>query len=78
MEPLRATGILPGYVIAQIFGNLPQLIGINEELLMSLKEQSVGESFLSLTPYLKLYSAYANNHELALKALLVRTCLMVD
>jgi len=77
MEPLRATGILPGYVIAQIFGNLPQLIGI-KELLMSLKEQSVGESFLSLTPYLKLYSAYANNHELALKALLVRTCLMVD
>lgn len=65
------SGLLPKHVISLIFSNLTQLIGVNEELLTELYERSIGEAFLSVTPYFKLYASYARSHEHALKTLMV-------
>lgn len=63
--------LLPRHVISLIFGNLQQLVGVNEELLSELRDRTIGEAFLSVAPYFKLYASYARGHEHALKTLMV-------
>ena len=70
--PLRDEAILPADIIVAIFSNLQQIIHINQELVHHLTNLSVGEAFLKLGPFLKLYSTYAKNHERALAVLMVR------
>jgi len=70
-DPLTALGLLPSQAINAIFGNVREIIGINRELMRHLSTKNIGEAFLLLGPFLKLYSAYANNHEHALAALMV-------
>ena len=54
-----------------IFSNIQQIIRINQELMEHLKNLSIGEAFLKLGPFLKLYSTYAKGHERALALLMV-------
>ena len=70
-DPLNASGLLPSQAVTAIFGNVREIIGINRELMRHLSTKNIGEAFLLLGPFLKLYSTYANNHEHALAALMV-------
>lgn len=70
-DPLIASGLLSGQAVSAIFGNVREIIGINRELMRHLSTKNIGEAFLLLGPFLKLYSTYANNHEHALAALMV-------
>ena len=54
-----------------LFGNIEQIQCVNRELMEQLETMSVGEAFLRLGPFLKLYSMYAKNHEQALATLIV-------
>jgi len=76
-DPLSASGLLPTQAINAIFGNVREIIGINRELMRHLSTKNIGEAFLLLGPFLKLYSTYANNHEHALAALMVCSLVVV-
>jgi len=54
-----------------IFGELDALRRINEELYRQLNsnESNVGQSFLHMAPFLKVYASYANNFQHALEVL---------
>ena len=70
--PLRKSAVLPERVIAAIFGNIRQIVSINQELMARLADpQEIGQAFLLMGPFLKLYSMYANNHERALATMMV-------
>jgi len=70
-DPLTVSGLLPNQAVNAIFGNVREIIGINHELMNHLSTKKIGEAFLLLGPFLKLYSTYANNHEHALASLMV-------
>jgi len=70
-DPLSESGLLPSQAVNAIFGNVREIIGINSELMKHLSTKNIGEAFLLLGPFLKLYSTYANNHEHALASLMV-------
>ena len=70
-NPLREKKLLADHVIVTIFSNVRQIVAINEELLEHLQTDGIGEAFMRISPFLKLYSTYANNHERALSALIV-------
>ena len=69
--PLHGLTLIPEHVIVTIFSNIEQIKSVNQELVRHLQNMGIGQSFLKLAPFLKLYSTYANNHERALAALLV-------
>ncbi|XP_013402225.1 rho guanine nucleotide exchange factor 39 [Lingula anatina] len=69
-DPLTESQLVPKHVQATIFSNIRNIIEVNKELLEQLETTSIGDAFLSLAPFLKLYSMYANNHEHALGTLL--------
>ncbi|KAK2153215.1 hypothetical protein LSH36_304g05049, partial [Paralvinella palmiformis] len=69
--PLQTNGVLPPDIVAMIFSNIRQIIRINQELMNHLRSLSIGEAFLKLGPFLKLYSTYAKGHERALTLLMV-------
>ncbi|ELU12818.1 hypothetical protein CAPTEDRAFT_186498 [Capitella teleta] len=69
--PLRKAAVIPDRVISSIFGNVRQILTLNQELLLKLEEEGgLGLAFLQMAPFLKLYSMYANNHEKALATLM--------
>jgi len=76
-DPLTASGLLPSQAVNAIFGNVREIIGINCELMKHLLTKNIGEAFLLLGPFLKLYSTYANNHEHALASLMVCAAALV-
>ena len=49
-------------------------MSVNKELLHCMKQQSLGEAFNNLAPFLKLYSTYAGNFEQATSTLKVYSC----
>lgn len=69
IKPLRRLGLVPENDVRIMFGDLPAIQAINKELLAHMEEMSIGEAFLQLAPYLKLYSTYANNFEKAIDLL---------
>ena len=69
-NPLREAGFISNQAVSGIFGNIRQIISVNEELMKRLQTMNIGEAFLGLGPFLKLYSTYANNHERALATLM--------
>lgn len=48
-----------------IFGDLPSILQVNRELLLSLETSTdqIGSVFLELAPYLKFYSTYAQDFQ---------------
>eukprot|EP01117_Protostelium_nocturnum_P007968 TRINITY_DN2841_c0_g1_i8.p1 TRINITY_DN2841_c0_g1~~TRINITY_DN2841_c0_g1_i8.p1 ORF type:complete len:684 (+),score=240.26 TRINITY_DN2841_c0_g1_i8:14-2065(+) len=67
--------------VATIFSNLPMIMGFNDQLLKELKsrgeswtqETLVGDVFLRLTPFLKLYTEYSGNFNQSIE-ILGKTC----
>ena len=76
---MRIRQVVPNHVIDTIFGNVHQLIRVNNELRAYLDEHDVGEAFVKIGPFLKLYSVYAKNHHHALSTFEVRSlrCLLI-
>ena len=70
-SPLIGSGLIPGHVQVTIFSNVRQLQRVQDELAAALASEGVGDAFLRIAPFLKLYSTYANNHERALATLMV-------
>ncbi|XP_065835989.1 rho guanine nucleotide exchange factor 39-like [Oscarella lobularis] len=65
LNPIRETCLLPDDARATIFSNVEAILAVNRELLACMLEQSPGEAFARLAPFLRLYSLYANNFERA-------------
>ncbi|ESO07690.1 hypothetical protein HELRODRAFT_191013 [Helobdella robusta] len=70
MQPLMDSHIIPEPAIVEIFGNIRLIMSVNMELSSHMRSESIGQAFLHLAPFLKLYSTYAQNHERALAVLL--------
>jgi hypothetical protein len=69
---LRKAAVIPDEIISSIFGNVRQIMALNQELMMKLEEnKGIGGAFLQMAPFFKLYSMYANNHEKALATMMV-------
>ena len=58
MNPIQDSGILPQQVFVRIFGDILGIRQVNKELLseMEVSTDKIGNVFLELAPYLKLYS----------------------
>ncbi|KAL7746222.1 Rho guanine nucleotide exchange factor 3 [Sorochytrium milnesiophthora] len=71
LEPIRSRALLTTKQTATLFSNIEQLIPINKELLRSLEQRrlegrcvvnDIGDIFLQLAQYFKMYNVYCNNH----------------
>ena len=65
LAPLQVACLIPKNAKSVIFSNVEAIQAVNRELLSHMETQSLGDAFLALAPYLKLYSTYANNFEQA-------------
>lgn len=61
LAPLQVASILPQNVISAIFSNVEAIQAVNRELLSHMETLGLGDAFLALAPFIKLYSTYANN-----------------
>lgn len=74
MRPIKEKNLLSKNSFSSIFGDIETLRSLNAELYEQLKSRDdVGSSFLKIAPYLKLYSAYAQDYEVAVNSLQVRS-----
>lgn len=55
-----------------LFSNIEAILSVNKELFSCMRQQSLGEAFAYLAPFLKLYSTYANNFQTATHILQVQ------
>ena len=69
LSPLREMSLLPDDVLNVIFSNIEAIQNVNRELLVHMETMGIGDAFLALAPFLKLYSTYANNFEKALNTI---------
>ncbi|XP_046861391.1 FYVE, RhoGEF and PH domain-containing protein 4-like [Xenia sp. Carnegie-2017] len=69
LSPLRELSVLPEHVLNVIFSNIEAIQSVNRELLVHMETMGIGDAFLALAPFLKLYSTYANNFENALNTI---------
>jgi len=77
LEPMRRDGMLDEAALRAIFSNIEIIAGINRTLLEDLRErhgawhpnQCVGDIFLGITDFLKVYIDYVKNYEDAIAAL---------
>ncbi|EDO32496.1 predicted protein, partial [Nematostella vectensis] len=69
VNPLRQACIVPLNVLNTIFSNIEGIEAINKELLSHMETLGVGDAFLAMAPFIKLYSTYANNFEAASRLL---------
>lgn len=65
MGELKNANIVPKSVLNTIFSNIEGIEAINKELLNHMETLGVGDAFLAMAPFIKLYSTYANNFERA-------------
>jgi hypothetical protein len=65
ISPLRVTCFLPDSALTAIFSNIEAILAVNTELVTAMRDMSVGDAFLRLAPFLRLYSLYANNFQKA-------------
>jgi len=72
--------VLPQDDVKTIFSNLPQILGINQALYKSVREnmgvitdqssvKSMANAFLQMADYLKMYTGYIDNYDSALEKL---------
>ena len=61
LAPLQVACILPQNTINTIFSNVEAIQAVNRELLSHMETKGLGDAFLALAPFIKLYSTYANN-----------------
>eukprot|EP01027_Heterolobosea_sp_BB2_P015925 GEZU01022734.1.p1 GENE.GEZU01022734.1~~GEZU01022734.1.p1 ORF type:complete len:266 (+),score=46.80 GEZU01022734.1:3-800(+) len=79
LEPLKTTKkkLLPPNDVKVIFSNVEQILQINSELLRTLNQamqswpqRRIGAGFKATAPYLKAYTTYINNYNIANDTLL--------
>jgi len=71
--------IITNEQIAAIFSNVDTLLGFHKEILTSLEERykewneesKIGDTFLKVAPFLKMYLIYLNNYDNAMNTLAV-------
>lgn len=61
LAPLQVACILPPCALNTIFSNIEAIQAVNRELLSHMETLGVGDAFLAMAPFIKLYSTYANN-----------------
>ena len=61
LAPLQVACILPQTALNTIFSNIEAIQAVNRELLNHMETLGVGDAFLAMAPFIKLYSSYANN-----------------
>ena len=66
---MRAGGYLSQSNISAIFSNIEGILAVNTELLNYMKQSSLGDAFLYLGPFLKLYGSYSSNYQTAINIL---------
>jgi hypothetical protein len=72
VRPVRDKDIIPKHSFSAIFGDIEPLYSLNVVLNEELrKSENVGSAFCKIAPYLKLYSTYAYDYELAFTSLQV-------
>ncbi|XP_032792326.2 FYVE, RhoGEF and PH domain-containing protein 3 isoform X1 [Daphnia magna] len=70
VRPVRDKNTIPKHSFSAIFGDIEPLYSLNIVLHDELqKSENVGSAFLKIAPYLKLYSTYAHDYELATRSL---------
>ncbi|XP_019855957.1 PREDICTED: rho guanine nucleotide exchange factor 39-like isoform X2 [Amphimedon queenslandica] len=76
LKPIRVGGYLSQSNILTIFSNIEGLLAVNSELLNFMRQSSLGDAFLYLGPFLKLYGSYSGNFQTATATL--EKCLKSD
>lgn len=63
LTPLKYSNIAQPDQVMAIFSNAELILGVNKELLQNLEDAStsLGDAFLRMSPYFKMYSTYCNN-----------------
>jgi len=61
LAPLQVACILPQSALNTIFSNVEAIQAVNRELLSHMETLGLGDAFLAMAPFIKLYSTYANN-----------------
>ena len=75
VRPIREKNLIPKQNFSSIFGDIEPLYSLNLALHDELRQsENVGSAFFKIAPYLKLYSTYAHDYELAITSLQVSTC----
>ena len=71
--PLKERNIIDDQTHTTLFGNIGLIYNLNGELMNELEDnlENVGQSFLKLAPFFKLYSVYAFDYKNALLVLQV-------
>ncbi|KAJ7390472.1 Rho guanyl-nucleotide exchange factor [Desmophyllum pertusum] len=69
LAPLHVACVLPQNVLNTIFSNVEAIQAVNRELLSHMETLGLGDAFLAMAPFIKLYSTYANNFAKAQAAL---------
>ncbi|KAL6074020.1 RhoGEF domain containing protein [Balamuthia mandrillaris] len=76
LAPLKEKQLMEPQKLSTIFSNVELLVGVNEEMLKSFdrtahkdQEEMIGDTFLSVMHYFKMYTVYCSNQPLALKTL---------
>ncbi|GLH01548.1 GD13075 [Gryllus bimaculatus] len=71
MEPLKAMPCISSVEYMTLFGHLDTIYKVNGELLNEMKKtpNNIGEVFIKLAPFFKLYSVYAYDYKNVLKLL---------
>ncbi|KAL6047887.1 histone H3 domain-containing protein, partial [Balamuthia mandrillaris] len=82
MAPLKAADVLKEKEIATLFSNIEVLLKINTEFYRTLttklkdgratSDLSIGEVFVSMSDYFKMYSTYCSNHPSAVELLIAK------
>jgi hypothetical protein len=69
----RGNPIIPAELIARIFAHVVNIMELNAGLLRQLDnrapEESLAQIFINISPYLKLYTAFINGYDDAMRAL---------
>eukprot|EP01087_Luapelamoeba_hula_P011975 TRINITY_DN3330_c1_g2_i1.p1 TRINITY_DN3330_c1_g2~~TRINITY_DN3330_c1_g2_i1.p1 ORF type:complete len:933 (+),score=196.33 TRINITY_DN3330_c1_g2_i1:160-2958(+) len=71
IQPLQQRSVLSSQEVGLLFSNLSQLVNVNTELLHNFETEGklIGEAFLSVMQYLKMYKIYCANQPASLKVL---------
>ena len=74
---MQVACILPQNALNTIFSNVEAIQAVNRELLSHMETLGLGDAFLAMAPFIKLYSTYANNFAKAQVELQVKIYLVV-
>jgi len=75
MEPLQKSGLIRNDEKSKLFSNVNLIVGVNQTLLHQLEERvsdwsfetCLGDVFLTLSPYLIMYTTYISNYTQAME-----------